>query len=108
LNIVILAHVDVKIQRIAVSTTGNWAETAVSSELATIAEQAPHNICKPGSPFFVSLLKVASIVKGNHMSSVLVLAAIKRTCAPLTWVPQRQIDYQWKRAYAVAEPRFPQ
>lgn len=84
-----------------------WAETAVSNELAIIADMPQSNINRPAHPFYVSLLKIASIAKGGYLPEHEALNAIKKTCAPMTWIPQREIDYQWSRAYSKSEPRHP-
>jgi hypothetical protein len=84
-----------------------WAETAVTNELSALANLPKQNINKPGSPFYVSLLKIASIVKGGYLQEYAALNGIKRACAALTWIPQKEIDYQWRRAYQRAEPRHP-
>jgi hypothetical protein len=84
-----------------------WAETAVTNELTTLARLPKQNINKPGSPFYVCLLKIASIVKGGYLREYEALNGIKRSCAALTWIPQDEIDYQWRRAYQRAKPRHP-
>lgn len=85
-----------------------WAAAAIDSELGEISILTQHNINKPGSPFFVSLLKLASIVKGSHTSEFETLTAVKRTCSKHEWILQREIDYQWQRAYKTAVPRHPE
>lgn len=84
-----------------------WARSAVEQELNELATMPAHNINKPGSPFFVSLLKLASIVKGSHLSQVEVKTAVSRTCCVHPWIPQREIGYQWDRAYETAVSREP-
>lgn len=92
----------------ATSDLDKWAAAAIDAELGEIATLTQHNINKPGSPFFVSLLKLASVVKGSHVSEFETLTAVKRTCCKHEWIPQREIDYQWQRAYKTAVPRHPE
>lgn len=83
-----------------------WADTAIDGELSAIATMPEGtNINKPGSLLFISLLKIASIVKGGYLPEHEALNSIKRSCAAFTWIPQKEIDYQWKRAYQKSEPR---
>lgn len=83
-----------------------WADTAMDGELCAIATMPEGtNINKPGSLLFISLLKIASIVKGGYIPEHEALNSIKRSCAAFTWIPQKEIDYQWKRAYQKSEPR---
>lgn len=83
-----------------------WADTAIDGELCAIATMPEGtNINKPGSLLFISLLKIASIVKGGYIPEHEALNSIKRSCAAFTWIPQKEIDYQWKRAYQKSEPR---
>ena len=83
-----------------------WADTAMDGELSAIATMPDGtNINKPGSLLFISLLKIASIVKGGYIPDHEALNSIKRSCAAFTWIPQKEIDYQWKRAYQKSEPR---
>lgn len=90
------------------SDLDKWAAAAIDAELGEIATLTQHNINKPGSPFFVSLLKIASVVKGSHASEYETLTAVKRTCSKHEWIPQREIEYQWQRAYKTAVPRHPE
>lgn len=85
-----------------------WAERAIDNELSEIHMMAKvENINKTGSGFSLSLLKIASIVKGSEITDLEALNSIKRACAAYTWIPQKEIDRQWKRAYQKARPRYP-
>ena len=91
----------------ASTKNASWANKAIDNELSIIADMPQGNINKPAHPFFVSMLKIASIVKGGYVPQYEALNGIKKTCAPLTWIPQKEIDYQWQRAYDKAQPRHP-
>lgn len=85
-----------------------WAAAAIGQELGELATLTQHNVNKPGSPFWLHLLKIASIVKGSHISQAETLTAVKRVCSKHEWIPQREIDYQWARAFKTAVARRPE
>lgn len=85
-----------------------WANTAIDNELSALAKMPEGtNINKPGSLLYVSLLKIASIVKGGYVPEHDALDGVKKSLCAFTWIPQKEIDYQWERAYRKAGPRHP-
>lgn len=85
-----------------------WADAAIDNEL-NILEKMPEgtNINKPGNDIFVSLLKIASVVRGGHVPEHEALNSVKKSLCAFTWIPQKEIDYQWGRAMQRAKPRYP-
>jgi len=85
-----------------------WANTAIDSELSAL-ENIPEgtNVNKPGNDIFVSMLKIASIVRGGHVPEHEALNGVKKSLCAFTWILQKEIDYQWGRAMDRAKPRHP-
>ena len=85
-----------------------WANTAIDNELTILAKMPEGtNINKPGNDIFVSLLKIASIVRGGHIPEHEAINGVKKSLCAFTWIPQKEIDYQWTRAMQRAKPRHP-
>lgn len=93
-----------------------WAETAVSRELAVIAKlPAGTKLTKPGNAFYIALLKIASVAKGSgrrHLRPSDLHERIEAHCPKDVRYKlssrEREIAYQWGRAYTQAEPRYRQ
>ncbi len=87
-----------------------WAAAAIEQELLQLETLPDKKINKPGSPFSISLLKIASITKGsgNGMTPDESLNKIKFAVRAHTWLQTREIDRQWKRAMDKATPRYRQ
>lgn len=82
-----------------------WFEVAISKELEAIQNlPVDLNIRKPSNPFWISMIKIASLCKGGASSSENLLIEIKRACKHMN-LQGKEIDYQWKRAYQHARPR---
>jgi hypothetical protein len=84
-----------------------WSESALADEYTQLANLPAQKVQKPGSVFSVTLLKIASIIKGSgrHVSPDQALAKIISICGSPS-LPNREIERQWKRAYAKANARF--
>jgi hypothetical protein len=84
-----------------------WSESAMADEYTQLANLPAQKVQKPGSVFSVTLLKIASIIKGSgrHVSPDQALAKIISICGSPS-LPNREIERQWKRAYAKANARF--
>lgn len=87
-------------------TSTEWANTAINNELKILSSLPPEKVQKPGSQFSLSLLKIASIVKGEGSNPDQMLAKIQQVCGSPS-LPNREIERQWKRAWAKATPRQP-
>lgn len=82
-----------------------WAEKAVEEELKQLRNLPEENINKPGSTFSISLLKLASVVKGGgrrYFTGDELLAQVVASCPQFK---EKEIRRQWQRAYNKAEPR---
>ena len=85
-----------------------WANSAIDSELSTLAKMPEGtNVNKPGNPIFVSMLKIASIVRGGYVPEHEALNSVKKSLCTFAHIPQEEIDYQWKRVMRIAKPRHP-
>lgn len=84
-----------------------WYKSALDDELKLIEQLPPHNIRKPGSQMFISLLRVASLVKGAGYNSNVVLSQIKYAARSQKFTA-KDFDYQWSRAYSMAKARAPE
>lgn len=85
-----------------------WADRAIDSELSTLAKMPDGtNVNKPGNPIFVSMLKIASIVRGGYVPEHEALNSVKKALCTFAHIPQKEIDYQWKRVMRIAKPRHP-
>lgn len=85
-----------------------WFEDALVQELKVMENLPFEKIEKPASPFFISLLKVASLVKGSEfLSADQVLNQVKFASRHLNLTAYRA-DYQWNRAMKMAKPRYPE
>ena len=84
-----------------------WATTAIDAELRKLTNLPEENINKPGSVFSVSLLKIASVVKGNGgISHDKTIQAIIAACNG-HGIAEKEIYRQWNRALKTARPRTP-
>lgn len=84
-----------------------WSNAALDNELQAIREMPTHNVNKPGSPFFVHLLKIASIVRAGYVPRHEAETAVRGACSAHNWIPKKEIGYQWQRALKRARPRHP-
>ena len=86
-----------------------WAIDSVVAELRVLGQMEDHNIGKPGSPYSVSVLKIASICKGagaGYLDRFVVYELIQERSAHLH-VPEREAMRVFSRAMKNARPRFP-
>lgn len=93
----------------AQSLDRGWTLAAIEAELDCIASMPDHKVNKSGSSFSVSLIKLASVIKGTgspHVKPSRVLDQVKYTCRVYPWLAGREIDRQWKRALQRAVPRY--
>lgn len=88
-----------------------WAEAAINHELDNLSRIGDETIQKPGSQFSISLLKLASIIKGGgreYITADELIRKIQQAVATRPDITEKEIRRQWKRAHAKAEPRLPQ
>jgi len=88
-----------------------WSQAAISGEMDTLVGLPDENINKDGSAFFGALLRLAAVTKGGgrqHTTASDVLESIKGAVADKPWIPQREVERQWKNAYNLADPRYRQ
>jgi hypothetical protein len=85
--------------------TSVWAIAAMDNELRHLSEMQPHKIGKPASSFYTHLLKIASVAKGDGMTHGQTLPIVKASCMNHLWLRDRDIEYQFKRAWSTAQPR---
>ncbi len=84
-----------------------WFQTALKQELNTIERLPPDlNIHKPNNPFWQSLFRIAGLVKAGHISQDDAFSKIQVACEHMN-VIERNLEYQWNRAYKRATARFP-
>jgi len=91
-----------------------WAEAAITDELANIRNLDPNiKITKPGNDFYISLLKIASILKGDgrrHLRPSEIRTAVIDAAPGAFRYKGKSLDeaitYQFGRAMAQAEPRY--
>jgi hypothetical protein len=87
----------------------NWALNACARELNTLAVMDDSKVGKPGSPYSVSLLKLASICKGagrGYIPPGALLESIRVASSHLG-VTEHESARMWQRAMKTAQPRFP-
>lgn len=80
-----------------------WAENRLSELLNELNNLPAHNIFIAGSAFYTTLLKISSLVKGSHLNYGNVLLQVQRTYTG-RGVTDKDIEYQFKRAYARSKP----
>jgi hypothetical protein len=85
-----------------------WFQTALEQELQLI-EGLPisTNIRKPNNPFWQSLFRIAGIAKTGYISREEALLKIQVAAQHLQ-EKDKDIAYQWNRAYQRASVRYPQ
>jgi hypothetical protein len=85
-----------------------WFQTALEQELRLI-EGLPMstNIRKPNNPFWQSLFRIAGIAKTGYIGQEEVLLKIQAAARHLQ-ERDKEIAYQWNRAYQRALARYPQ
>jgi len=87
----------------------SWATSAINSELAILAnlpkKEQGRKIGKPNSLFSVSLLKIASICKGDGIDPQEATNAVKAACSSYLWLRDSEITRQFTRAWHRATPR---
>lgn len=85
-----------------------WFQTALEQELHTIGDlPISTNIRKPNNPFWQSLFRIAGIAKAGYISREEALAKIQTAAQHLN-EREKDITYQWQRAYQRAPARYPQ
>jgi hypothetical protein len=84
-----------------------WFETALEAELCVI-EGLPVsvNIRKPNNPFWQSLFRIAGIAKTGYIGCDEALMKIQAAAQHLI-ERDKDIAYQWQRAYQRAPARYP-
>ena len=80
----------------------DWAENRLNELLIELDTLPIHNPNKPGSLFYVCLLKICSLIKGSHLIYGQVLRQITTIYAQR--MGERHISYQFRRAYQRARP----
>ena len=83
-----------------------WIDTAINRELNNIESCGDASIKKPDSPITLSMLKIASVVKGYGLEETTVYQRILYALRghPASRKP-RNIRYQWNRMLKRAKPR---
>ena len=84
-----------------------WFQTALEAELRVI-EGLPisTNIRKPNNPFWQSLFRIAGIAKTGYIGREEALTKIQAAAQHLN-ERDKDIAYQWQRAYLRAPARYP-
>lgn len=80
-----------------------WAENYLNEILNDLHSLPIHNVCKPGSQFFICLLKICSLIKGSHLGYRQTLQQVQAACIGHS-LTEKDIEYQFKRAYQRAKP----
>ena len=87
-----------------------WSFVAIGREMVTLKNQSgDEKPSKPGSPFSVSILKIASICKGagyHHLNRFTVFERIIANSQQYH-LSEREIWRVWNRAIKTAVPRYP-
>ena len=85
-----------------------WFQATLEQELHAIEElPISINIRKPNNPFWQSLYRIAGIAKTGYISREEALAKIQIAAQHLD-EREKDIAYQWNRAYQRAPARYPQ
>lgn len=87
----------------------NWALAACARELNTLAVMDDSKVGKSGSPYSISVLKLASICKGagcGYIQPGALLESIRVASSHLG-VTEHESARMWQRAMKTAHPRFP-
>lgn len=86
-----------------------WAIRAAGKELTALRSLQDSKIGKPGSPYSVALIKIASILKGagKQINPEQAFTVICENTTHLHIKP-REARRMWIRAMKNARPRFPQ
>lgn len=85
-----------------------WAIQAITSELRQLETMPDHKVGKPGSPYSICLIKIASIVKGagaGNINMTGLLEMVQEKSKHLH-VPERESMRMFNRAMKNAIPRF--
>ncbi len=84
-----------------------WFQAALAKELQAI-EDLPisTNIRKPNNPFWRSLYRIAGIAKTGYINREEALSKIQAAAQHLH-EREKDITYQWNRAYQRAPARYP-
>lgn len=88
-----------------------WSTAAIEGELKTIRQRPHDGINQRDSVFWVSLVKIASIIAGSgkqHFTADQTLQLIITACRDQTWITEREIKRQWRNAQRDIKPRFRQ
>lgn len=83
-----------------------WSEHIYQEEIQRLRSLPPeHNINKPGCDFWYSIFALAGLVKGGYFPYRAVLNAVRLACSHVRRATEREIEYQFKRAYARCKPK---
>lgn len=84
-----------------------WFQSALEQELQAIERLPPDlNIHKPNNLFWQSLFRIAGVVKAGYISKDDAYSKIQTACQHMNLIEKNMI-YQWNRAYKRAAARFP-
>ena len=84
-----------------------WFQSALEQELQVIRElPISTHIRKPNNPFWQSLYRIAGIAQTGYISREEALAKIQVAAQHLN-EREKDIAYQWNRAYQRAPARYP-
>jgi len=85
-----------------------WAIKAISSEILELRSQPIHKIGKPGSPYSISILKIASILRGAGKDLIpdQVFSSVTDATAHM-FIKEREAKRIFDRALRIAKPRYP-
>lgn len=87
----------------------SWAITALGQELQAMEQIEDGKVGKPGSPYSISLLKIASIIKGagaGYLPAGICYHSMRQATQHLG-VSEREAMRMFGRAMKNARPRFP-
>lgn len=88
----------------------SWAITALANELRVMEQITDRKIGKPGSPYAISMIRIASILNGagkGYFHNGMVFHSIRLATCHLG-VPERTAMRVFTRALKMAYPRFPE
>jgi len=85
-----------------------WAIKSIGGEILDLKKMEPHKIGKPGSPYSISILKIASILRGAGKDLIpeQVFSSITDATKHL-FIKEREARRIFERALRNAKPRYP-
>lgn len=84
-----------------------WFQAALKQELGAIEKLPPDlNIHKPNNPFWQSLFRIAGLAKAGFISKDDAYSKLQIACQHMN-VIEKNVEYQWNRAYKRATARYP-